>query len=49
MNDLNVQIGSASWTMRPEAVPVELRISKGEIALAAESTTESIIIKQTIN
>jgi hypothetical protein len=49
MNDLNVQIGSTSWTTIPEAVLVELRISKGEIALTAESTTDSITIKQIIN
>jgi hypothetical protein len=40
-----VQIGNSPWNIIPEAVPVELTISKGEIALTAESVT----IKQTIN
>ena len=40
-----VQIGSAPWNTIPEAVPVELKISKGRITLAAGSVT----IKQTIN
>ena len=40
-----VQIGSAPWNMIPEAAPVELRISKGKIALTAGAVT----IKQTIN
>lgn len=40
-----VQIGSGPWSMIPEAVPVELRMSKGKIALTAGSLT----IRQTIN
>jgi hypothetical protein len=40
-----VQIGSAPWDLIPEAVPVELRISKGKITLTAGSVT----IKQTVN
>jgi len=40
-----VQISSAPWTLIPEAVPVELKISKGRIALTAGNVT----IKQTTN
>jgi hypothetical protein len=40
-----VQIGSAPWNKIPEAVPVELSMSKGRIALTAGSVT----IKQTIH
>lgn len=42
---VRVQVGDAPWNMIPEAVPVELRISKGKIALTAGAVT----IKQTIN
>jgi hypothetical protein len=40
-----VQIGAGPWNMIPEAVPVELRMSKGKLALTAGAVT----IKQTIN
>ena len=40
-----VRISGAPWNSIPEAVPVELRISKGRIALTAGRVT----IKQTIN
>jgi len=40
-----VQIGGGPWNRIPEAVPVELKISKGKIALTAGSVT----ITQTIN
>ncbi len=40
-----VQIGRAPWNLIPGAVPVELRISKGQIALTAGPVT----IKKFIN